>query len=96
MPRRWVAGWCWTPGGDEGESVLRITDNGSGIASEVRAHLFQPFYSTKGDLGNGLGLYISHEIVERHGGRLDLTDADGGGTTVTVRLPSAAAGEAVQ
>ena len=49
-------------------------------------HLFEPFYSTKGDLGNGLGLYISKEIVERHGGSIRV-ESSGMGTTMTVFLP---------
>ncbi len=74
-------------GGNGDETVIRITDNGPGIAPELRTHLFQPFHSTKGDLGNGLGLYISHEIVERHHGRLQLENAEGGGTTVSASFP---------
>jgi signal transduction histidine kinase len=45
-------------------------------------HLFEPFYSTKGDLGNGLGLYISYEIVERHGGSLLVKSQVGIGTEI--------------
>jgi PAS domain S-box-containing protein len=41
-----------------------VQDQGQGMSEEVMRHLFQPFYSTKGDLGNGLGLYISQEIVD--------------------------------
>ena len=64
-----------------------IHDNGSGIPDSLREQLFQPFISTKGDLGNGLGLYISKEIVERHGGRIEVDSKAGGGTTMTVWLP---------
>jgi signal transduction histidine kinase len=67
---------------------LRIRDNGHGMTDEVLRHLFEPFYSTKGDLGNGLGLYISHEIVERHGGNLIVRSQVGTGTEVRVRLPA--------
>ena len=66
-----VGGQIWlgaTSGADTVEIVVR--DNGSGMSQETLSNLFQPFYSTKGDLGNGLGLYISHEIVERHEGSL--------------------------
>jgi signal transduction histidine kinase len=56
--------------------------------SAVQSHLFQPFYSTKGDLGNGLGLYIAKEIAERHQGRLMIESRLGGGTTVRLRLPA--------
>ncbi len=65
-----------------------VGDMGAGMSEEVQRHLFQPFYSTKGDLGNGLGLYISQEIVERHGGRLLVESAVGQGTRMRVRLPA--------
>ncbi|GAA3749784.1 ATP-binding protein [Terriglobus aquaticus] len=72
---------------DGDDTVLSVTDDGAGIPESMRKHVFQPFFSTKGDLGNGLGLYISHEIVERHHGKLEIDSAEGKGTTVRVRLP---------
>ena len=78
----------WVNACYDGENtILTVTDDGPGIPESMRKQLFQPFFSTKGDLGNGLGLYISHEIVERHHGTLDITSADGKGTTVRVSLP---------
>lgn len=68
---------------------FRITDNGTGMSDDVRKRLFEPFFSTKGDLGNGLGLYISKEIVERHGGMLEIESTTTRGTTATVMLPKA-------
>ena len=65
-----------------------VSDNGAGIAAAAKAQLFVPFYSTKGDLGNGLGLYISREIVERHGGRMEVDSEVGRGTTMTMWLPA--------
>ncbi len=74
------------PGGEVGFSVQ---DNGGGISAEMQKRIFEPFYSTKGDLGNGLGLYISREIMERHGGRIEVESALGvGGTTMRVCLPA--------
>lgn len=70
-----------------GGSELIVVDAGMGMSPEVQKQLFQPFYSTKGDLGNGLGLYISHEIVERHGGSLQVESEVGEGTTIRVQLP---------
>jgi len=67
---------------------IRVGDNGCGMNDEVLRHLFEPFYSTKGDLGNGLGLYISNEIVERHGGALIVRSQVGIGTEIRVRLPA--------
>ncbi len=67
---------------------IKIQDNGHGMNDEALRHLFEPFYSTKGDLGNGLGLYISHEIVERHQGSLVVRSQVGVGTEIRVRLPA--------
>jgi PAS domain S-box-containing protein len=47
-----------------------ITDNGAGITSEDAEHIFEPFFSTKGTKGTGLGLWISRGIVQKHDGRL--------------------------
>jgi signal transduction histidine kinase len=66
---------------------IKVWDNGHGMNDEALQHLFEPFYSTKGDLGNGLGLYISHEIVERHGGSLIVKSQVDIGTEIRVRLP---------
>lgn len=66
---------------------LSVHDQGSGIPDSIRGQLFEPFFSTKGDLGNGLGLYISKEIVERHHGRIDVDSSPQSGTTMTVWLP---------
>lgn len=51
---------------------LTIADSGSGIRPEVRAFLFEPFVSTKGDAGTGLGLWLSSEIVRKHGGTIQV------------------------
>jgi light-regulated signal transduction histidine kinase (bacteriophytochrome) len=71
----------------DGGAEILVTDQGAGMTPEVQAQLFQPFYSTKGDLGNGLGLYISHEIMERHGGELRVETELGRGTTMHLLLP---------
>ena len=78
-------------GGSASETGFAVTDNGKGIPPEIQKRLFEPFYSTKGDLGNGLGLYISHEIVERHGGRIAVDSLPGRGTTMNVLIPVQAA-----
>jgi signal transduction histidine kinase len=69
-----------------GSLLTSITDEGEGIAPEVRANLFQPFFTTKRG-GTGLGLSISQRIIEGHNGRLRLFSHPGAGTTVVVRLP---------
>jgi signal transduction histidine kinase len=58
----------WLGAREDGDMTeIGVRDNGHGMRDETLRHLFEPFYSTKGGLGNGLGLYISNEIVERHG-----------------------------
>jgi two-component system sensor histidine kinase PilS (NtrC family) len=67
---------------------LTVRDRGAGILPEHRARIFEPFFSTKQG-GTGLGLATVHRIVEDHHGRIEVEPADGGGTRVTVRLPTA-------
>ncbi|HEX2080685.1 MAG TPA: HAMP domain-containing sensor histidine kinase [Longimicrobium sp.] len=71
---------------DAGHAVVQIADNGPGIAPDRLERIFQPFVSTKGK-GMGLGLAICREIVESHGGRIEVESAEGQGTTFTLRLP---------
>jgi signal transduction histidine kinase len=72
------------------ETCLRIQDDGPGIPEAVRSRLFEPFARAPGAApGLGLGLYISREIVEAHGGRITMTTARGEGTAFTVHLPRA-------
>jgi len=72
-----------------GASVV-ITDSGPGVAEGNQAKLFKPFFTTKGELGTGLGLWVSRGIVEKHGGRIELvnsTDPVFPGAAVSVYLP---------
>ncbi len=66
---------------------ISFSDSGSGIAPDVLPHVFDPFYSTKPQ-GLGLGLYITHKIVEAHGGCIDVKSCLGEGTTFSVWLPA--------
>lgn len=73
---------------NEGDWVLiRVEDTGHGISEEIRKQLFQPFFSTKGTLGTGLGLWVTRNIVERHRGKIDIASAQGR-TVVSVLLPA--------
>jgi light-regulated signal transduction histidine kinase (bacteriophytochrome) len=84
-----VGGRIWLSATSSGETMqIVVRDNGSGMSQETLRNLFQPFYSTKGDLGNGLGLYISHEIVERHKGSITAESELGVGTTMRISLPT--------
>jgi len=68
--------------------VIRVVDEGIGIAAQDLAHVFEPFFTTKVD-GGGLGLGICRDTVGRHGGRMELTSQVSVGTTVSVYLPGA-------
>ena len=68
--------------------LLEVEDTGKGIAPDVQARLFDPFFSTK-ETGTGLGLPIAERIVEKHGGRLQYQTQSGRGTTFQVVLPHA-------
>jgi len=65
---------------------LSIIDNGPGIPPDVLPRIFEPLFTTKG-FGVGLGLPTVRQIVEKHGGTIDVTSAGAGGATVTVWLP---------
>lgn len=67
-------------------TVLRVSDRGRGIAEDVMRHALVPFFTTKPG-GSGLGLALSNEIVEAHGGRMRLQSRAEGGTVVTCWLP---------
>ena len=87
-----VGGRVWLEAtANNGELEILVRDEGEGMDEKTQRQLFRPFFSTKGDLGNGLGLYISNEIVERHGGRLAVESTLGVGTTMRIRLPNAVA-----
>lgn len=68
-------------------AVVEVIDNGPGIAPEAKDHLFQPFFTTKGERGTGLGLWVSQGIVRKHGGKIELVPNDHArGTTARVFL----------
>ncbi len=67
---------------------VRISDTGAGIDPEIREKLFEPFFTTKQG-GTGLGLPLSRQIVEAHGGRIEVESEPGHGTTFILRFPRA-------
>ena len=65
---------------------VRISDTGKGISEQDVARIFEPFFSTRAK-GTGLGLWVSQDIVRHHGGRIEVTSAEGQGTTFNIILP---------
>jgi PAS domain S-box-containing protein len=68
---------------------LRFADSGTGINEEIRERIFEPFYTTKGVHGTGLGLAVSYGIIERHEGMISVESHLGKGTTFHINLPLA-------
>jgi signal transduction histidine kinase len=69
---------------------LRFADTGCGIPPDQLPHVFDPFYTTKsGGAGSGLGLFVSHLIIDQHGGTIEIDSQEGEGTTVVIYLPIA-------
>ena len=71
---------------------LQFSDNGMGMPDDVRQKIFEPFFSTKGAHGTGLGLSVSYSIIERHEGTISVVSQPGSGTTFTIDLPAAMPG----
>lgn len=64
-----------------------VSDTGIGMDAETQAKLFTVFFSSKGRKGTGLGLFIAHQIVEQHGGRIEVSSSPGRGSRFTILLP---------
>jgi len=67
-------------------AIIRVRDNGLGLTEEDKQRVFEPFFSKKTG-GTGLGLYVTHSIIERHGGYIYVDSEYGVGTTFSVYLP---------
>jgi PAS domain S-box-containing protein len=72
-----------------GRLRLRFADTGTGMPEDVRQKIFDPFFSTKGAHGTGLGLSVSYSIIERHDGSISVASEVNGGTVFTIDLPAA-------
>ena len=66
---------------------LSVADTGTGMSEEIRRRALEPFFTTKGSQGMGLGLSVIHGTIQRHRGGLSIESAEGKGTVVTIRLP---------
>lgn len=74
-------------GADAESAVLTVSDNGCGMTPEVAERIWEPFFTTKGEEGTGLGLDIVKGIIESYGGMIDCRTAPDAGATFTIRLP---------
>jgi CheY-like chemotaxis protein len=71
----------------EGGVEISVADTGTGMSEEVRVRCLDPFYSTKGETGTGLGLSMVHGIIRRHAGEIDVISQPGDGATFRIFLP---------
>jgi signal transduction histidine kinase len=71
---------------DDRKMEFRVSDTGIGIESDKLSSIFDPFFTTK-ETGNGLGLAITHGIIEQHEGTIEVDSQPGKGTTFTIRIP---------
>lgn len=77
---------------EDGKAVIEVADNGCGMDEQfVRERLFQPFDTTKGSSGMGIGAYESREVIRELGGDLDVSSSPGVGTTFRISLPPVSA-----
>jgi CheY-like chemotaxis protein len=68
-------------------AMIEVRDNGTGMSDEVRRRCLEPFFSTKGKRGTGLGLAMVYGIMERHEGRIEIDSTYGKGTTMRLVFP---------
>lgn len=73
---------------DKEQICVRISDNGMGMTEEVGARCMEPFFTTKHELGSGLGLAVVYGIAQRHDAEINIESEPGVGTDVTIRLPA--------
>jgi PAS domain S-box-containing protein len=69
------------------DATITVKDTGIGMSEQVRKRVFEPFFSTKGEGGSGLGLSMAYSIARRHDGDLSVESEPGRGATFTLRLP---------
>ncbi|MEJ2100308.1 MAG: response regulator [Desulfobacterales bacterium] len=72
---------------DKEQIIFEVKDNGIGMDRETRESLFTLFYSSKGDKGTGLGLFIADRIIDQHGGRISVKSKPGQGSSFKITLP---------
>ncbi len=83
------------PGENETVVAVEVTDTGFGMSEETRRRCMEPFFTTKGERGTGLGLAMVYGIVQRHGASIEIESVEGKGTTVRMIFAAAPGREAV-
>ncbi len=73
--------------GHDGSTVIEVADNGIGIDKDVKEHVFEDLFSSKGDKGTGLGLMVTQKIMREHGGNITFRSRPGQGTTFVATFP---------
>ena len=72
---------------EEGRAIFTVRDNGMGMDRETMDRMFTLFFSSKGALGTGIGMFVTHQIISGHGGAIEVDSTVGEGTTFRVSLP---------
>jgi len=78
--------WITARDSANNDLVIEVADNGPGVAPENRSRIFEPFFSTKGAQGTGLGLAVTHKIIREHHGEIAVEDRPGGGALFRIVL----------
>ena len=73
---------------ENGDAIVEVIDTGAGMTPDVKERCLEPFFTTKGDHGTGLGLAMVFGIIKRHQGTLEIDSEPGRGTTIRIRLPA--------
>lgn len=72
---------------DDGSTIIEVADNGTGIDLDLKDHVFEDFFSSKGDKGTGLGLMVTQKVLREHGGSITFRSRPGQGTTFVATIP---------
>ena len=76
-----------TRSGDNGTTIIEVADNGIGIDKDLDGHVFEDFFTSKGDKGTGLGLMVTQKIMKEHGGSITFRSRPSEGTTFVATFP---------
>ena len=91
-PAKDLGGRLWQSPEEQGMVTITIQDTGPGLPSEQLSRIFEPFYTTKAS-GTGLGLYVVKQLVEKNGGKVEVSSKKGFGTTFVICFPEKQQGE---